>query len=115
MEKNFTVSANKNGKYGIPLPPGKYTLKIDGRGYYTNVKIVDVNDVNEFPKVVVVTLKKNLNVLGIPRLAFVILTGEWGLFKCFFFFFEKLVVFLKDLEVSSCVSESVNCMYVLLF
>lgn len=76
VEKNLTISADENGKYGFPLSPGKYTLKIDAKGYYGNVKIVDVNAINEFPKVVVVTLKKDLSVLGMPRLVFVILTGE---------------------------------------
>ncbi|KAJ8930584.1 hypothetical protein NQ314_016596 [Rhamnusium bicolor] len=75
IEKNLTVSADKSGKYGIPLPPGKYTVKVVAGGYFSDVKIVDVNNINAFPKVVVVTLKKNSYVLGIPRLAFVILAG----------------------------------------
>lgn len=97
VEKNLTVFADENGKYGMPLPPGKYTLKINGKGYYTDVKIVDVNDVNEFPKVVVVTLKKDTNVLGIPRLAFVILTGEWQLDAILgrSFFCKKVLLIIK--------------------
>ncbi|KAJ8917356.1 hypothetical protein NQ315_002378 [Exocentrus adspersus] len=75
VEKNLTIYADKNGKYGVALPPGKYTLQVNGRGYFTDVKLVDVNDINNFPKVVMVTLRKDVNVFGLPRLAFVILTG----------------------------------------
>ncbi|KAJ8985210.1 hypothetical protein NQ317_018239 [Molorchus minor] len=74
-KKNITLFTDENGKYGIPLPPGKYSVVFDRSGYFGDVKIVDVNNVNAFPKVVMVTLKKNANVLGIPRLAFVLLTG----------------------------------------
>ncbi|KAJ8958532.1 hypothetical protein NQ318_002327 [Aromia moschata] len=76
VEKNITVFSDDTGKYGVPLPPGKYTVTFQHSGYFDDIKIVDVNNVNAFPKIVMITLKKNSNVLGIPRLAFVILTDK---------------------------------------
>lgn len=74
MEKNITTYSNENGVYGIPIPVGKYTVKVHAEKYFPNVKIVDVVD-NSKPIVVVFTLDKNNTVVGLPRLAFVILTG----------------------------------------
>ncbi|CAG9814957.1 unnamed protein product [Phaedon cochleariae] len=75
LEKNVTVFSDKSGKYGVQLPPGDYTIKVKASGYHPNVKLVTLNKINQFPKVVMVQLKKDTNFFGVPRLAFVLLTG----------------------------------------
>ncbi|VEN63122.1 unnamed protein product [Callosobruchus maculatus] len=75
LENNYTTLTDSNGKYGIPLVPGNYTLDITASGYHRNVKLVEVNAVHVFPKVVIVKLKRDQNYFGVPRLPFVLLTG----------------------------------------
>jgi len=74
-EKNYTAFSNKDGRFLVALEPGKYTVKVSRKGYTTSVKYVDVTNVNNLPKFVMVTLTKDTNVMGLPRLVFVIFTG----------------------------------------
>nr|CAH7712255.1 unnamed protein product [Callosobruchus chinensis] len=75
LENNYTTFSESNGKYGIPLMPGNYTLDITASGYHRDVKLVELNAVHTFPKVVIVKLKRDQNYFGVPRLPFVLLTG----------------------------------------
>ncbi|XP_074039541.1 carboxypeptidase D svr [Leptinotarsa decemlineata] len=75
VEKNSTVVSDTNGKYEVPLPPGTYTLKVTALGYFSNVKLVTIDKANTLPKVVMVKLEKDSSLFGVPRLAFVLLTG----------------------------------------
>ncbi|XP_076253987.1 carboxypeptidase D svr [Rhynchophorus ferrugineus] len=73
-EANETVYTDGDGKFGVPLPVGTYTVIVDAYRYFKHVKLVLINDPN-VPKVAVFTLKKNNTIWGVPRLAFVTLTG----------------------------------------
>ncbi|XP_056640520.1 carboxypeptidase D [Diorhabda sublineata] len=75
LETNLTVFADQSGKYGIPLPPGNYTIKYKAFGFYPNVKLVQVKPFGNYPTVVIVKLKVDSTFYGIPRLAFIFLTG----------------------------------------
>ncbi|XP_050292877.1 carboxypeptidase D [Anthonomus grandis grandis] len=73
-EPNITAQADENGRFGVPLPLGTYTVIVDASGYFRDVTLVPVNDA-EVPQVVMFALKKNNTVWGIPRLAFITLGG----------------------------------------
>ncbi|ERL87829.1 hypothetical protein D910_05218, partial [Dendroctonus ponderosae] len=73
-EANLTAHADSNGKYGIPLPLGSYTVIVEASRYVMDVKLVLVNEV-DVPKVVIFMLRRNTTFWGVPRLAFVTLTG----------------------------------------
>lgn len=75
--KNITEIADENGKYGVPLPVGNYTVKVIAQGYFSYVTSVAITRFNEeIPVVFMVDLKKDTSFWGIPRLVFVLLTGE---------------------------------------
>lgn len=74
-ETNLTLHSDNNGKFGIPLQVGTYTVIVDAPRYFKDVKLVMVNDAN-VPKVTVFTLRRNNTFWGVPRLAFVTLTGK---------------------------------------
>ncbi|KAG5866493.1 hypothetical protein JTB14_015933 [Gonioctena quinquepunctata] len=78
IEKNITVLSDTNGKYGVPLPPGNYSVKVTAHGYHPNVKLVTITMMNTLPKPVMVRLQKDNNFFGVPRLPFVLLTGIVG-------------------------------------
>ncbi|CAH1132734.1 unnamed protein product [Ceutorhynchus assimilis] len=73
-EPNITIHTDSNGRYGVPLPLGTYTVIIDANRYFKVVKLVPVNDANS-PKVAILTMKKDNTYWGVPRLAFVTLSG----------------------------------------
>lgn len=75
LEKNISVYADKTGKYGVALSPGNYTVRYEARGYHPNVKLVYLNDITNFPKVVMVKLRIDSSFYGIPRLPFVFIIG----------------------------------------
>lgn len=52
-------------------------MKVSADGYDYNVKYVDVNELNIYPKLVLFSLTKNEDVMGLPRLVFVFITGEF--------------------------------------
>ncbi|XP_060532890.1 carboxypeptidase D [Cylas formicarius] len=74
VEVNVTGYSDADGKFGVALHPGTYTVEVDARGYFGDVKIVAVPD-GVGPQVAVFTLRKNNTFFGVPRLAFVTLTG----------------------------------------
>lgn len=78
-EANLTLHSDINGKFGIPLQVGSYTVIVDAPRYFKDVRLVMVNDANT-PKVTVFTLKRNNTFWGVPRLAFVTLTGKNSFF-----------------------------------
>ncbi|XP_066251733.1 carboxypeptidase D-like isoform X1 [Euwallacea similis] len=73
-EANITLYSDENGKYGAPLPLGTYTVIVDANHYFKDVRLVVVNDLN-VPKIAMFTLRKINTIWGVPRLAFVTLTG----------------------------------------
>ncbi|KAK4878716.1 hypothetical protein RN001_011222 [Aquatica leii] len=75
LETNYTVFSDKEGKYLIKVNPGKYTVRVSAEGYAENVKYIDATTVETLPKFVIFTLTKDSNVMGLPRLVFIILTG----------------------------------------
>lgn len=77
----------------MPLPVGTYTVIVDAYRYFKHVKLVLINDPN-VPKVAVFTLKKNNTIWGVPRLAFVTLTGRAHLF---FMYFKFNLILFQDL------------------
>ncbi|KAJ3651200.1 hypothetical protein Zmor_017252 [Zophobas morio] len=79
VEQNVTVLSDDNGKYGVPVPPGTYTLEVSASGYHKEIKYMSVDDVSVNPQIVIFTLVKNTSVWGMPRLVFVIFMG----FVCF--------------------------------
>lgn len=75
-EKNITEISDKNGRYGIPLPFGNYTLRVNAEGYFVHITSVTISSMNTIPIVLMITLNKDMSFWGIPRLAFVLLTGK---------------------------------------
>lgn len=75
-EANITTHSNNEGKYTILVKPGKYTIKVFASGYQSNVKYIEVNSANVYPKLVMFTMVEDKNVLGLPRMAFIIITGD---------------------------------------
>lgn len=75
MPQQIVVQSDENGKYGVPLPPGKYSLQVHKDGYFGDVKLVPIYPHPEMPTVVLFTLKRDSSVWGIPRMAFILLTG----------------------------------------
>lgn len=59
------------------MQAGKYTVQVSARGFDDDVKYVDVNELNVYPKLVLFTLSRNRDIMGLPRLVFVFLTGEF--------------------------------------
>lgn len=74
-EANITLHANAEGKYTILLKPGKYTISVSASGYQPHVKYVEVSSANVYPKLVMFTMVRDKNVFGMPRMAFIVLTG----------------------------------------
>lgn len=75
-EANITTFADKNGQYFAELEPGKYSIVVTASGFIENVKYVDVTNINNVPKYVMITLNKDESVMGLPRMAFIIITGK---------------------------------------
>lgn len=75
VEANVTTHSNGEGKYTVLVKPGKYTIKVVASGYEPHVKYVEVTDANVYPKLVMFTMKRDKNVFGLPRMAFVMITG----------------------------------------
>ncbi|KAB0791260.1 hypothetical protein PPYR_03060 [Photinus pyralis] len=75
IEKNLSIFSNSDGRYLIDLEPGKYTVEVTADGYAENVKYVEVTSVSKQPKFVMFTLTKDVNVMGLPRLVFILLAG----------------------------------------
>ncbi|KRT86412.1 hypothetical protein AMK59_366, partial [Oryctes borbonicus] len=59
VEPNITLYSNKEGKYMKELSAGKYTIKASASEYRPNVKYVEVNNVTNFPKIVMFTLHRD--------------------------------------------------------
>lgn len=74
-EANITTYANEEGKYTVLVKPGKYTINVSASGYQPHVKYVEVNSANVYPKLVMFTMVRDKNVFGMPRMAFIIITG----------------------------------------
>ncbi|XP_030748149.1 carboxypeptidase D [Sitophilus oryzae] len=74
VELNQTSFSDNNGKYGVPLHMGTYTVIVEAYNYFKHVKIITLNNPN-VPKVAIFTLKRNTTIWGVPRFAFVTLTG----------------------------------------
>ncbi|KAF2900813.1 hypothetical protein ILUMI_05352 [Ignelater luminosus] len=74
-ENNYTIFSNKEGKYVVELEPGKYTIKASSEGYKSSVKYIEVSNIKNLPKYVMFTLTKDTNVMGLPRLVFIIFAG----------------------------------------
>ncbi|KAF5286929.1 hypothetical protein FQR65_LT12388 [Abscondita terminalis] len=75
LETNSSVYSDDQGKYSIKVNPGKYTVRVTAEGYAENVKYIDATTVDSLPKFVMFTLVKDSNVMGLPRLVFILLTG----------------------------------------
>ncbi|KAK5638630.1 hypothetical protein RI129_012925 [Pyrocoelia pectoralis] len=75
IEKNLSIFSGSDGRYLIDLEPGKYTIKVTANGYSENIKYVEVTSISKQPKFVMFTLTKDVNVMGLPRLVFILLTG----------------------------------------
>lgn len=73
-ERNITTYSNEEGKYTILVNPGKYTINVSASGYQPHVKYIEVNSANVYPKLVMFTMVKDKSVLGMPRMAFIIIT-----------------------------------------
>lgn len=78
-ENNYTVFSNKEGRYVVELEPGKYTIKVSSGGYQSSTKYIEVSNIKNLPKYVMFTLTKETNVMGLPRLVFIIFAGEFEL------------------------------------
>lgn len=73
---NITEKTDDTGRYGIALPVGIYTIEIVAKGFYENESEVKISEKKQGPVILMINLKKNNNVWGIPRLGFVLLTGN---------------------------------------
>ncbi|KAL3271051.1 hypothetical protein HHI36_021551 [Cryptolaemus montrouzieri] len=76
LENNVTVLSDEDGKYAIPLEVNKYTIHVTALGYHELTKYLSVTDSNGVPDIVMFTMIKNSNVLGLPRIIFVLIVGK---------------------------------------
>lgn len=78
VENNVTVFSDSEGKYALPLEVNRYTVNISAAGYHKITKYLSVDDLNGIPDVVMFTLAKDSDVLGLPRIVFVLVLGKLG-------------------------------------
>lgn len=55
---------------------GIRTIRVDAHGYYTSIKSINIQDDN--PQTVIFKLIKDERVFNMPRLMFIVLTGNWN-------------------------------------
>lgn len=75
-EKNVTIVSDNDGQYNTVLLPGNYTFVVKASGFVETIKLIDVSNLNNIPNYVMITLPKDETVLGLPRMAFIIITGN---------------------------------------
>ncbi|XP_076044068.1 carboxypeptidase D-like isoform X2 [Oratosquilla oratoria] len=68
------VHSGTHGDFRRLLLPGRHTLEIFAEGYYPETKLVTVKDGTE-PTIVMMKLKKDDRVGGLPRMVFIIVAG----------------------------------------
>ncbi|XP_023245704.1 carboxypeptidase D [Copidosoma floridanum] len=68
------VESRENGAYWLLLPSGSHSITVEAPGYFKMSKIVNVTYEQISPKVVF-KLQRNERFFGLPRLAFVIISG----------------------------------------
>lgn len=84
-ENNFTIFSDNEGQYNMELLPGNYTFVATASGFIETIKFIDVSNLNNVPNYVMITLAKDETVLGLPRMAFIILAGKF-IYKNLFLF-----------------------------
>lgn len=75
-ERNVTIISDNAGQYNTELIPGNYTFIATASGFMQTVKYVDVTGINSIPNYVMITLPKDETVMGLPRMAFIVLAGK---------------------------------------
>lgn len=68
------VKNGKTGIYWLLLPSGNHTITTEASGYVKQTKLIATPNINKFTYVMF-KLQRNESILGIPRLAFVIIAG----------------------------------------
>lgn len=68
------IKNGMSGAYSILLRPGNHNITATAPGYIKQIKLVSTSDVNKFSRLMF-KLTRNDNIMGIPRLAFIMLTG----------------------------------------
>ena len=71
---DHTMAGGTTGAYWRLLPPGEYTVTITAYGYLPSTKLVHVTGNQSAP--IMFRLARNENVMGMPRMVFIMLAGE---------------------------------------
>ncbi|EFN82672.1 Carboxypeptidase D [Harpegnathos saltator] len=84
------IRNRKAGSYSILLRPGSHNITATASGYIKQTKLVSTSDVKKFSRLMFKLIRDD-NIMGIPRLAFVMLTGTicFGIILCGICIFMK--------------------------
>lgn len=53
------------------------TIRVDANGYYPSIKSINIQGIQ--PQTMIFKLKKDERILNMPRMMFIVLTGEKGI------------------------------------
>lgn len=74
-ESPHSIKAGTVGSYFILLQPGSHNVTATAPGYIGQTKLVSMSDMKK-PSMVIFKLIRNDNIMGMPRLVFIMMTGE---------------------------------------
>lgn len=69
------VESQANGEYWLLLPPGSHLISVEASGYFKEARAVNVTEKRRVTKVMF-KLRRDESVFGMPRIMFVIISGE---------------------------------------
>lgn len=72
------IRNDKTGAYWILLRPGSHTITASAPGYLQDTKLIVVPHTEKFT-ILMFKLERNQNIFGMPRIVFILLTGELNL------------------------------------
>jgi hypothetical protein len=85
-ESSHVVKVTASGAYWRLLPPGDHTVTVSAPGYLPTTKLVHITDKHSAP--IMFRLTRDETVMGLPRMVFIMLAGEYRVNKvlpCSFF------------------------------
>lgn len=78
------IKNGKSGFYSILLPPGNHNVTATAPGYHEETKLVSthLSEIKKYSRLMFKLIRDD-NVMGIPRLVFIMITGKYQNYKIF--------------------------------